>query len=89
MALSIGLEKFLAQLIAEGAQDTLDKFLEDRAMNVATRDLRREWEKVGAMVRQRQVPPSWGDHSHFIYLLFISSFRPRCAAGVCWGTTAR
>jgi hypothetical protein len=48
LALSIKLEKFLAQLIAEGAQDTLDEFLEDRAMNMATEEIfeesGRKWE---------------------------------------------
>jgi hypothetical protein len=39
LALSIKLEKFLAQLIAEGAQDTLEEFLEDRAMNMAAEEI--------------------------------------------------
>jgi hypothetical protein len=39
LALSIKLEKFLAQLIAEGAQDTLDESLEDRAMEMAANEI--------------------------------------------------
>ncbi|KAK2464534.1 hypothetical protein APHAL10511_003441 [Amanita phalloides] len=45
LTLSIKLEKFLAQLIAEGAQDTLDESLEDRAMNMAAEEMFEESER--------------------------------------------
>jgi len=45
LALSIKLEKFLAQLIAEDAEETLDECLEDRAMEMAANEIFEETEK--------------------------------------------
>ena len=45
LTLSMKLEKFLAQLIAEGAEDTLDECLEDRAMKMAAEEMYEETEK--------------------------------------------
>ena len=39
LALSLKLEKFLAQLIAEGAEDTTEECLEDRAMYMAQEEI--------------------------------------------------
>ncbi|KIL67128.1 hypothetical protein M378DRAFT_329332 [Amanita muscaria Koide BX008] len=45
LTLSMKLEKFLAQLIAEGAEDTADECLEDRAMKMAAEEVYAETDK--------------------------------------------
>ena len=39
LALSLKLEKFLAQLVAEGAEDSAEECLEDRAMDMAQEEI--------------------------------------------------
>ena len=62
LALSLKLEKFLAQLVAEGAEDSTEECLEDRAMYMAQEEIFEEtgrqfkpWCANGKSLRMREI----------------------------------